>query len=266
MEDKEKKLPQEEEEKEFDNGFKPKEVHLKDDYVFYRKNFWYKVWNRIVVYLCSFVFFFPKRLVWNFKTTGKKNRKYAKGAIVLCNHVYQFDVIYAIISFKRYLFYQTMLQSNLGFGFVSKIFTGGGAVPIPIEGLKHMRDFKVGTIETLNKGYPILFMPEGHLIVQSRHLREFMSGAFHYAYDSNAKTIIPTVVTFHKPKGFYKLVRKNKPCIHYNILEPYHITPLETKKATINKAMADIHKLMSDYYIKHSDYLFSEEERNEITD
>ncbi len=243
-----------EEEKEYDNGFKPKEVHLKPDYIFYRKNFWYKVWNRIVVYICSFVFFFPKFFVYNFRVKGKKYRKFAKGSIMICNHVHAFDVIFIITTFRRHLFYQTTLQSNLGFGFVSKIFTGGGSVPIPTESLQLMRNFRNGTIKTLNMGYPILFMPEGHLIVQSKKVREFMPGAFHYAYESNSKTILPTVITFHKPKGIFKLIRRKKPTIRYNILPPYHIEELETKKQTLKKATDDLHEIMSKYYLENSDY------------
>ncbi len=243
------------EEKEYENGFKPKEVHLKENYVFYRKNIFYLIWNKIVVFVASFIFAFPKILVYGFKTTGRKNLKHMKGAIIISNHVYSNDVI-LIISALRHskTLYQTTVQSNLGFGIVSKIFTGGGAVPIPTDSIHLLRKFNRSTVETLNKNYPILFFPEGHLIPECKRIRPFMSGAFHFAIDSNSKIIIPTVITFHKPKGFYKLTRRNKPCIHYNILEPYHIEMLENKRLTINKISEDLHTIMSDYYLEHSDY------------
>ena len=49
-----------EEEKEYENGFKPKEVHLKDTYKFYRRGIFYRIWNKIVVYLFAIIFGFYK--------------------------------------------------------------------------------------------------------------------------------------------------------------------------------------------------------------
>ena len=243
-----------EEEIEYSNSFKPKEVHLKDNYVFYRRNFLYRIWNKIIVFGTAFIFAFPKILFYGFRTTGRKNLRKTKGAIVLSNHVWSTDVILILSALRHRLIYVTTLQSNLGFPIVSKIFTGGGSVPIPTENLKLMRDFKNRTIKTLNDGYNIIFFPEGHLVVKCKRIRPFLSGAFHYAYDSNNKTIVPTVITFHKPKGLYKILRRKKPCIHYNILEPYKMVDMGSKKATINKAMDDLYEIMNTYYQKNSDY------------
>lgn len=242
-----------EEEKEYENGFKPKEVHLKENYKFYRRGLFYRIWNKIVVYIFAIIFGFYK-LICGYKKIGKKNLKKAKGAMIISNHVHAFDVILFLSSFARHkLIYATTLESNLGFPIVSRLFTGGGAVPIPTKSLTLMRNFKKGTLKTLNDGYPILFFPEGHLVVECKRIRPFMSGAFHYAFDST-KVIIPAVLTFHKPKGIYKILRRHKPCIHYNILEPYYIKDLGTKKITINQAIDDVYKIMNDYYQTNSDY------------
>ena len=70
--------------------------------------------------------------------------------------------------------------------------------------------------------------------------------------------IIPSVITFHKPRGLYKLWRRNKPCLHYNILEPYYIEDLGNKRKTIEKAREDVNKIISDYFVKNSDYYYDE--------
>lgn len=241
----------------YDNGFHPKEVKLKDNYNFYRKSIGYKIWNRILVLFWKFLLFFPKFFVWGFRFKGRKNKKYIKGSCVICNHIHQFDVfmLFTAMPFKR--IYITTLQSNLGFGIVSRLFRDGGAVPIPTD-VKLIKKFNKETPEMINKGYNVMFYPEAALMPYCDHIRNFMPGVFHYAYAST-KVIVPTCFTFHRPKGWYKLVRKNKPCITYNILEPYYMEDLGNKRKTIEKTKEDLEKIVSDYFIKHSDYYYDKD-------
>lgn len=240
----------------YDNGFHPKEVKLKKNYRYYRTNVFYKIWNKMWVYIALFLSFFPKRLFWGFKITGKKNRKYAKGAVIMQNHIHQLDGMITLPAFRHKRLYITMLESNLGFGYISHVFRNCGAVPIPTDPA-NFKKFYSDTINTLKKGYNIVVFPEAKLYPYCDHIREFHNGAIRFAYESN-RVILPCVTTYHKPRGLYKLTRKNKPCLQYNILEPYYIETRENKKETLNKALADVHKIMTDYFIEHSDYLRSE--------
>ena len=113
----------------------------------------------------------------------------------------------------------------------------------------------------IKNGNNILFYAEAALIPYCDHIRNLMPGVFHYAYASTKK-IIPTVITFHKPKGLYKLFRRNKPCIHYNVLEPYYMEDLDNKRKSIEKAKEDVEKIMTDYFIQHSDYYYDNGVRN----
>ncbi len=240
----------------YDNGFHPKEVHLKDNYNLYRTSLGFKIWNRFLIYLFKFLFFFPKFIFWGVRIKGKKNKKNLKSSLLISNHVYPFDVFIILTSMPTKRVYVTTLESNLGFGIVSRLFRDGGAVPIPTEpGL--LRKFNRLTPEMINKGYNILFYAEAALIPYCDHIRNLMPGVFHYAY-SSTKKIIPSVITFHKPKGLYKLFRGKKPCIHYNILEPYYMQDLGNKRQSIEKAKEDVEKIMTDYFIKHSDYYYDE--------
>ncbi len=236
----------------YDNGFRPKEVILKDNYKLYKKGFFFWLSQRITVFVTKFVLFFPKKLSWGYKVIGKKNKKYIKSSILVCNHVFPLDAFSLLTSLSLKRIYTLTLQSNLGFGIVSKYFRWGGGVPIPTN-FKLYKRFVNETPEILKSGKNILIFPEAMLMPYCDHIREFKPGAFHFAIDG-ASNIVILVHTFHKPKGIYKLLRRKKPCIHLNILDPYKIEQMPTKKETIAKAQSDIQKIMTDYFNQHSDY------------
>ena len=75
----EKTLEQQDEEKEYQNNFKPREVKLKDDYPFYNHNFFFVLCSKIVIILTIIGCFFAKHILWGYKQTGKKNIKGIKG-------------------------------------------------------------------------------------------------------------------------------------------------------------------------------------------
>ena len=237
----------------YDSGFHPKEVKLKKNYRFYRTNIFYKVWNKLWIYIITFIALFPKKLFWGYKVYGKKNKKYAKGAVIIQNHIHQLDGGSILPTFKHKRLYITMLETNLGFGYISHVFRNCGAVPIPRDpGM--FKVFYKKTIDMLNKGYNIVVYPEAMIYPYCDHIRKFHMGAFRFAYDSDKKMILPTITTYHKPKGLYKLTRGKKPCFHYHILEPYYIKDLGNKRLSIDTACKEVQELMSDFFIKNSDY------------
>lgn len=240
----------------YDNGFHPKEVILKENYKFYRKGFFFKIANYLTKITTAFFVFFPKKLVWGFKVVGRKNKKHIKSSILLCNHTIPYDIFLILTSMKYKKLYITTLQSNMGFGIVSTYFRLGSAVPIPTD-MNMLIKFNKQTYEAINNGSSVIFYPEAALIPFCDHIRNFMPGAFHYSY-ATTKKIVPMVITYHKPKGLYKITRRKKPCIHLNILEPYYMDDSIRKRDSIEKARLDLEKIMSDYFIKHSDYYYDE--------
>ncbi len=236
----------------YDNGFHPKEVKLSKDFCLYRQDLGYKIINKIVIILLKIGYFFPKLLVWGFKVKGKENRKYLKGSVVISNHVHQLDATMTIHNNFKNRFYIVTLESNMGFGIISKIFRGAGIVPIPTD-KDLLKRFYKEIPELIAKGNTLLVCPEGSLIPYCDHIRDFKPGAFRIAMLANAK-IVPIVYTFHKPRGLYKLTRGKKPCIHQNILPPYEIKDMGNKKLTAEVASNELHKIMSDYFNKESDY------------
>ncbi len=241
----------------YDNGFHPHEVHLKDNYKFYRKDLYFRIIRCILVYLTKFFLFFPKKLVWGFKVVGKKNLKGQKGYVMICNHTHPSDSLDILTAlYPRRTHYVTTLQSNMGFPLVSTYFRYGGAVPIP-DDMKLFKKFNKETVELLKNNGRVLVFPEAALVPFCDHIRPFMQGAFNFAVSANS-TIIPCCFTYHKPKGLYKLTRRKKPCMHFNILPPYHIMDMGSRKETTNKVSLDLYHLISDYFNKNSDY-FSKE-------
>lgn len=238
----------------YDNGFHPKEVKLKEDYKLYRRGIFFRIGRKLLIAFFVVVLWFAKTFVWGYKVKGKKNLKKIKGGVILCNHTHQLDAFMICTSLFFKSIYITMLESNLGFGFVSGIFRLGGAVPIPTERNLFKR-FNKETPEIIKKGHFVLVYPEAALMPYCDHIRPFMSGAFHIAMNADC-VIIPTVMTFHKPRGLYKLTRRKKPCMHYNILPPYYPKDMGNKRLTMDTAMNEINKIMSDYFIENSDYYY----------
>ena len=230
----------------YDNGFHPKEVKLKDNYKFYNKNIIFRFFSRITATLANVWLIFPK-LFMGYKIIGKKNFKKINGAILISNHIHFLDAFFIVSSLFYKKIYVTMLQSNLGFGLVSKYIRLAAAVPIPND-TKMFRKFSRQTSEALDRKANILFYPEAALMPYCDHIRNFLPGAFHFAVKNNAP-IIPCCFTFHKPKGLYKLFRK-KPLVHFNILEPYYLNENDNNEIVAEK----LNKLISEYFNEHSDY------------
>lgn len=238
----------------YDNGFHPKKVVLKENYKFYNNSFFFRFFSKLIVYFTRFWLIFPKFFMGFKLVDKKKNRRKMKGTLVVSNHIHPLDAFFLIGSIHFRKIYATMLQSNLGFGIVSKYMRLAAAVPIPTD--RHLlRNFNNGTKETLEKGKNILFYPEAALMPYCDHIRNFLPGAFHYAV-VNDVPIIPCCFTFHKPKGIYKLFRRKKPTIHLSILDPYYPPKLESRNEAIKQTTEDVHKLISDYFIANSDFYY----------
>ena len=253
-------MMQNENEHTYDNGFHPKEVHLKENYKFYNQNIFFRFFSMLTKWFTRIWIIFP-RIFLGIHVKGRKNKRKVKGAIMVSNHIHQLDAFFLVTTMYYRKCYVTMLESNLGFGIVSKYMRLAAAVPIPTE-RRLLRKFSEETGEILKKGRNVLFYPEAALMPYCDHIRNFLPGAFHYAV-ANERPILPCCFTFHKPKGIYKLFRRKKPVIHCNILEPYFIQPKETRKETIEQEKKEVHDIMESFFIKHSDYYYENGNKKE---
>ena len=234
----------------YNNGFIPKKVVLKDNYNFYPSSKLFKFCNFIVVFITKILIIIPKLLI-GYKVIGKKKIKNVNNAIIISNHAHVLDAFLIGTTLFPKRIYCTMLQSNLGFSFISKYLRICGAVPIPTN-LNHKKKFVTDTITTL-KNSSILFFPERGLIPFNNEIKEFDTGAFNIAYKTNS-LIVPIMLTFHKPNGIYKLFRR-KPLVHLNILKPYKV---------VDKVLAknELYEIMTSYFLENSDFFFNTNSSN----
>lgn len=249
---------QNENEHTYDNGWRPKEVKLKPNYKFYNRNIFFIFFSQVILFV-SRVWVFFARLILGVKIKGRKNKHKVKGAIIICNHVHPLDSFFLVTNFHFRKVYVTMLESNLGFGWMSVYMRLAAAVPIPTD-RRQIRRFGEQTEKTLKKGRNILFFAEAALMPYCDHIRNFLPGAFHYAVSFD-RPILPCCITFHKPKGIYKLFHKKKPVMRLNFLDPYYIKQQESRKDTIETATQEVHKIIADYFKQNSDYYYENGEK-----
>ena len=236
----------------YDNGFHPREVKLKENYKFYNRTILFRFFSAIIVFF-TIIFIVPiKRIFYGFRVKGKENLKGIKGAVTISNHILPLDAFFLVSTLYPKKTYITMLESNLGFPVFSQYIRLAAATPIPTNPKLFIKFLKE-TKATLENNNFVHIYPEAALIPYCDHIRPFLPGAFHIAYNSKVP-IIPMVYTFHKRKGIFKF--KKKPCITLNILKPYHIDETLPKKEAINKLNNDLFNIINDYFEKNNEVAY----------
>lgn len=232
---------------------KAKEVNLKKDYTFFIQNPIYKFFSFLLVRLIKLVALrLYGQLFRGLRIKNKKNLKYLKDGryVLVSNHIHMFDAVWigSLLSPRRS--YVTMLQSNLGLPIVGKILRLAGGIPIP-ETKENMVNFLDELKIELSKKTPVMVLPEAALKPGHVGIRKFLSGAFRFAVDSDAK-ILPFVYVYVRPKGIKKLYRKT-PYLHMHILEPIETIEAESKNKSYVQTKDKVHAIMSEYFNTHSD-------------
>ncbi|WP_025724849.1 lysophospholipid acyltransferase family protein [Acholeplasma granularum] len=230
-----------------------KKVELKDGYTFFNHNPFFKFASFILIILIKILAFYVYGIVFRgLRIKGKKNLKHLKNNrfILVSNHVHILDAIWiGTLIFPRKI-YVTMLKSNLGLPYVGKILRLAGGIPIP-ETKEHMVHFLDELKTELSKKTPVLVMPEASIKPYHVGIRKFLSGAFRFAADSDAK-ILPFVYVYKKPNFIQKLYIR-KPRIHLHVLEPIDVVLGQNKHETLQLTKDKVHQVMSDYFNEHSD-------------
>src|SRR5690554_5255956 len=230
-----------------------KKIELKKDYAFFNQNPLFKFGSFLVVLLIKILVYFTfGKLFRGLRIRGKKNLKYLKKDrfILVSNHVHVLDAIWiGALIFPRKI-YVTMLQSNLGLPYVGKILRIAGGIPIP-ETKELMVHFLDELKTELSKKTPVLVMPEASIKPYHVGIRKFLSGAFRFAADADAK-ILPFVYIYKNPNFIQRLYSK-KPRLHLHILEPVEVVQGESRQKTYAKTRDKVHQIMSDYFNHHSD-------------
>lgn len=231
---------------------KAKEVHLKDNYNFFSRKWYFFIFTPVFVFLLKiFVRFLYAPIFLGFKVKNKKKLKEYKktGHIFIANHIHPMDsFILGSFLFPKKVFF-TMLESNLGLPFFGKLMRFSGGVPIPTR-RSQLPVFEEQMKQSLAKKHFVGIFPEAALKPYHPAIRNFQKGAFRFAL--NAKVaIIPMVFVLKEPTGFYKLY-KRKPVLELHILDRYIMDEKGSKRETISYHTTQMQMLMSTYFEKHS--------------
>src|SRR5690554_215530 len=230
-----------------------KKIKLKKDYTFFNHNPFFKIASFFTVLFIKIVALYIFGILFRgLRIKGKKNLKHLKKDrfILVSNHVHVLDAVWiGALLFPRKI-YVTMLQSNLGLPVVGTILRVAGGIPIP-ETKEHMVHFLDELKNELSKKTPVLVMPEASIRPYHVGIRKFLSGAFRFAADADAK-ILPFVYGY-KETNFIQKIYSNKPRLHLHILEPVEVIQGETRQKTYALTRDKVHQIMSNYFNEHSD-------------
>lgn len=183
--------------------------------------FWGKIQHFLIKIFALCILIPFNRLVFGFRIQGKENiRKVRKsGAVTICNHVHPMDCTFLFSAFWQKRMYYLTLSSNFQIPLVRHLIRIFGAIPIS-DTISAKQEMWQAMNSALQKGRFVQIYPEGILRPYYAALRPFQNGAFHLAYNNN-KPILPALITFRKPKGIYRFI-KRKPCIQLTVLDPIY--------------------------------------------
>lgn len=140
--------------------------------------------------------------------------------------------------------FYTTLEDSFKIPVVRKLIKLLRAIPIPKEN-KNKPYFKNAVDEILNNGDLVHFYPEASLWPYYNKIRNFKTGAFHFAVRNNVP-ILPMVFTFRRPQGIRRIF-KRKSDVTLTILEPISsIKNEENTRLEIENLKLQVQRKMQD--------------------
>lgn len=177
--------------------WKPFPLHLDENYQYVNRSFFMKVLYVLAdLFVMPFIYLFL-RYTFQYRIEGRKNLSKVRGrtAISVSNHVQDLDALMVTQAFWPVTPRMIARQHNLEVVFVGAFNRIMGAVPLPSD-MGNFRNFCKAINYTLQTSRRKLHVyPEGEIEPRGADLREFGSGAFHFAVLNNVP-IIPMVFVF----------------------------------------------------------------------
>lgn len=212
------------------------EFDVTDDYDYLRRSPFKSLWYFNLRSFAHIILNIYNRLVFGLKVKGYKNiTEIDGGGVIICNHVHFMDCGFIDCVFSGRRVYYTTLETNFRIPVARHFIRWFGGVPIPRK--VHMqKSFYSNMCSALEQGDKVCVYPEGVLYPYYKGLRTFHDGAFHLAAMTNCP-IIPCVITFRKPKGIMRFIKK-KPYVNFEILPAINVEEQdERRKAKLLKDM-----------------------------
>lgn len=172
---------------------------------------------------------FINHIAFGVKVRGRRNLRGIKSAILVCNHINNFDNLLVRNAVFGHRLYIVVGEFNNKKGFFGKCLKAGGALPLSAN-LRAMVNLRKAIEKILKTRNLILFYPEEAEWWNYEKPRPFKNGAFHFAVTSQVP-VVPIFLTFAEPKGLRARIIKSK-VVTVNIMPP--IFPLENITAKDN--------------------------------
>lgn len=198
------------------HNWEPLNFEIKDDYDFVPQSKVFNFFSNIVAFIVIILLFLINKVLYGYKIENKKKLKKKGGFVSISNHVHPMDcTMIALLYYSKRVYYPT-LASNFKIPFIRHLIRILYAMPIPSSEKQKAKFYN--QINDLLKNKRVLQMyPEGSLWPYYEDIRHFKHGAFKMAVDANVPVQIVKFI-FVKPKGIYKLYKRNK-CIHLKVVD-----------------------------------------------
>ncbi len=219
-----------------------------ENYPYIDKSWAYKLHNFIGFFVQWIVATFWNRTHFGLKIRGRQNLKgyedsLKNGAMCVCNHVYVFDALCVYQAIRRFRKLWIPMYAKHFNGNMSWFMRRVGGIPIP-ETLEGFKKFNEAFDEYHKKKEWMLLFPESTRWNYYKPLRPFKRGAFSMAYKYDIP-VIPTVITYRKRKGLYRLFgKKNLPCMTIHVGKPILINKEENRKEELDRLRTTAHSMM----------------------
>lgn len=225
----------------------PFHLNLKQGYDYLHRGLFWRFGYILIKSLAVVVFTVVHPLFLGFRLKGREHVRALdkRGVVSICNHVHFLDCTMSGTVFRNRKQYFLTLQSNLEIPFIRHLVKLLGGVPLP-RSLTCLGDCTSALCDALNHHKVVQVYPEGSLQPYHKQIRPFRNGAFAIAYDCGVP-VLPMVLTFHRPKGLYRLY-KRKPCLHLTVLPPVFPNTDSPKRAEVVRMREECHRCMREYF------------------
>lgn len=224
----------------------PCKFNINEDYEYVKTGKLFNLCSNILYYgIAMPILYILTKIVYDLKIEGKENIKNLQtGAVSVSNHVLVLDCTMVGLAMGSKKIYYTALEDSFRIPFVRHLIKLLRAIPIP-KSNQNKPYFMESLDNALRKGKIIHFYPEASLWPYYDKIRNFKSGAFHFAIRNNLP-IVPMVFTFRKPKGIRKIF-KRKQDVTLTILEPIKSKrKMENIKEEIDALKNEVYNAMTE--------------------
>lgn len=188
------------------------------------------IWYIAVFLIAPIVTF----VLYGVRIKGRRNLKHLKtGAISICNHCVDMDVVFVAQSLMPKKVYYTTLESNMRLPIIGHIIKAFGGLPICSRPSMQV-EFNRTVAELVSKGKIVHFMPEGSLWAYYDKIRPFKKGAFYYAVQ-NQVPILPICINFRQPRKWQTFFGIRAQLVTVHIGKPIFADPDLHKKDQIEQ-------------------------------